>query len=143
MSLEIEIAGQTAQVRIEVFGYENPTAQESSDANWLTCRVEVRVRSFSGQVDAAFTTQDFAAFGRCLRSAVAEVKGAAAFETDENALQLNVEFTRTGAVRVSGTLREADRPQTSLTFSFESDQTFISRTADALDELTRRFPIRA
>jgi hypothetical protein len=41
--MSFEITGEAAQVRIEVFGYENPTAQEPSDANWLTCRVEVRV----------------------------------------------------------------------------------------------------
>jgi hypothetical protein len=112
---------------IEVLGYENPSAQHTSDANWLTCRVEIHVRSFSGEVDAAFTTQDFVEFARSLRFAVADVKGTAVFETDENALQLRVEFGHTGTARVSGTLREADRPQTSLTFSFESDQTSTPR----------------
>ena len=33
MSIEIEIAGQAARVRIEVLGYENPSAQDPSDAN--------------------------------------------------------------------------------------------------------------
>src|SRR5256885_1941379 len=99
MSIKIEIAGQSARVKIEVLGYENPSAQNRSDANWLTCHVEVRVRSFSGQLDAAFTTQDFAAFAKCLCSAVKELNGTATFETDENALRLDVEFTHTGAAR--------------------------------------------
>lgn len=142
MSVVIEILGESGRVKIEVVRYENPSAQNPSDANWLMCRAEVHVRRFSGQIDAAFTTQDFATFGTRLRSAVKDLNGVATFETDENALGLAVEFTRTGSARISGILREADRPQTSLTFSFESDQTFLTRTANDLDELMRRFPIR-
>jgi hypothetical protein len=142
MSVEIEIAGQAAYVKIKVSGYENPAAQNPSDANWLTCRVEVRVRGFEGRVDAAFTTQDFAAFGRSLGSAVADLRGGAVFETDEEALRLNVEFNSTGTVSITGSLREPDRPRTSLAFSFESDQTYMRRTVDALDEVNNQFPVR-
>ncbi len=143
MSLEVEVAGQSARVRIEVHGYENPAARNPSDANWLTCRVEVRVKKFLGELDATFTTQDFAAFARHLRSMVTDLNGVAAFETDEDALRLDVELTHTGTAQVSGTLRDVDWPQTSFTFLFETDQTFLRRTADALDEVTRRFPIRS
>ena len=49
----------------------------------------------------------------------------------------------TGKAAVTGTLREPDRPRTTLTFSFESDQTFMRRTVDALNEVTQQFPVRA
>ena len=142
MSVNVEIAGQAAHVGIEVLGYENPAAENVSDANWLTCRIEVRVRGFEGHIDAAFTTQDFAAFSRSLRSAVSDMKGEAAFETDEDALRLDVKFNTTGSVSVTGVLREPDRPRTSLAFSFESDQTFMRRTNNALEEVTHQFPER-
>ena len=143
MSVNVEVAGEAAHVRIEVIGYENPAAENLSDANWLTCRVEVRVRGFEGRVDASFTTQEFAAFSRSLRSAVSDLKGEATFETDEDALRLDVKFNTTGKAAVTGTLHEPDRPRTTLTFSFESDQTFMRRTVDALNEVTRQFPVRA
>jgi hypothetical protein len=142
MCVNVEVAGQAAHVGIEVLGYENPAAENVSDANWLTCRVEVRVRGFEGHVDAAFTTHDFAAFSRSLRSAVTDLKGEATFETDEDALRLDVNFNMTGSVSVTGVLREPDRPRTSLAFSFESDQTFMRRTVDALDKVTHQFPVR-
>jgi len=142
MSVNVEVAGQAALVRIEVIGYENLAANNPSDANWLTCRVEVRVRGFEGHLNAAFTTQDFAAFSKSLRSAVAALHGWAVFEADEDALQLKVEFNVTGTVTISGSLREPDRPGTYLAFSFESDQTFMSRTVEALDEVSHRFPVR-
>lgn len=142
MSVEIKILGEAAGVKIEVLRYENRSAQNPSDANWLMCHAEVHVRSFAGRVDVAFTTHDFAAFGKCLRSAVTDLDGTATFETDENALRLVVELSRTGVAHISGALRDVDSPQTYLAFSFESDQTFLGRTANDVDELLRRFPVR-
>jgi hypothetical protein len=142
MSVNVEIAGQGAQMRIEVIGYENPAAENPSDANWLTCRVNVRVRAFEGHVDASFTTQGFAAFRKSLRLAVADVRGEAVFETDEDALRLNVKLHANGTAAVTGTLREPDRPQTALAFSFESDQTFLRHTVEALNEVVQQFPER-
>jgi len=143
MSVNVEVAGRAAHVRIEVLGYENPAAENVSDANWLTCRVEVCVRGFEGHIDAAFTTQDFAAFWRSLSSAVTDLKGEAMFETDEHALSLDVKFNMTGNVSVTGVIREPDRSRMSLAFSFESDQTYMRRTVDALEEVTHQFPVRA
>jgi hypothetical protein len=142
MSVAVEIAGQAAHVRIEVLGYENPAAQNASDANWLTCRVVVNVRGFEGRVDAALTTQDFAAFTRSLRVAVDTVRGEALFETDEDALRLNVELRSTGTAAISGYLREPDRPGTSLNFTFESDQSHLRRTVEELDQVNGAFPVR-
>ncbi len=143
MSVNVGVAGESAHVRVEVIGYENPAAENVSDANWLACRVEVRVRGFEGRVDASFTTQDFAAFGATLGSCVADLRGDATFETDEDALRLHVKFSKTGRATVTGTLREPDRLQTSLGFAFECDQTFMRRVVDALNEVTQRFPVRA
>jgi len=141
MSVNVEVAGEAAYVRIEVIGYENPAAQNISDANWVTCRVEVRVRGFVGHVDASFTTQDFVAFSTSLRPAVAGLQGEAVFETDEDALRLSVKFSATGRATVTGMLRDSDRPQTTLAFAFETDQTFIRDTVEGLDEVVQQFPV--
>lgn len=142
MSVAIEIAGHGAYVRIDVLGYENPDAQGTSDANWLTCRVEVSVNGFEGRADAAFATHDFADFGRSLRAAVTAVNGEARFETDEDALRLSVEFRRTGTASITGTLRDPDRSNNTLTFSFESDQAYLRYTVDALAQVNVAFPVR-
>lgn len=142
MSVNVEVAGESARVRIEVIGYENPAAENLSDANWVTCRVEVCVRGFVGHVDTSFTTQDFVAFRTSLQPAVTDLRGESVFETDEDALRLNVKFSATGKATVTGTLREPDRPQTSLAFAFESDQTFMRGTVEALNALIQQFPVR-
>lgn len=141
MSVNVELAGHGAYVRVDVVGYENSSTDDLSDANWLTCRVEVCVGGFEGRVAAAFTTHDFDMFRRSLDAAVADVKGDASFETYEDALRLHVAFDKTGAVSVTGTLNDPDGP-TSLAFSFESDQTFMRSTVDALSELGHQFPVR-
>jgi len=142
MTVNVEVAGPAANVKIEVLGYENLAAENLSDANWVTCRVEVRVRNFAGHVDASFTTHDFVSFTKSLRPAVADLRGEAVFETDEDALRLNVKFSATGKATVTGSLREPDRPQTSLAFIFESDQTFMRKTLDALNAVVQQFPVR-
>ena len=142
MSVTVEIAGDAALVKIEVFGYERPSATHLTDANWLSCQVEVNVIGFEGHLVAAFTTLDFAEFRTTLRSGVADLKGQALFETDEDALRLRIEFSPIGHVSISGVLRDVDRPETSLTFSIESDQTYMRRTVEMLDEVLRRFPVR-
>lgn len=142
MPVSVEVRGHGANVRIEVVGYENPAAENVSDSNWLTCRVHVNIAGFEAHVLAAFTTQDFAAFSRSLRSAVADLNGEAKFETDEETLLLTATFNTSGSVSVIGAVREPNRKGTFLSFSFETDQTFMGHAVDALSEVTRQFPIR-
>lgn len=143
MSVEVELAGHGGRVRIEVLGHETDAAENVHDANWLRCRVEVRVRGFEGHVDASFTTQDFAEFSQSLGAMVADLTGEATFETLEEALRLEVEINaRTGSVSVTGVLQDVGAETTSLEFSFESDQSFLGSTVAALNEVTRRFPVR-
>lgn len=142
MSAIIELQGDSGWVRIDVEGYENPASEVLSDANWLTCRVEVRVGAFQGCVDAAFTTYDFASFDAVLRRIVVELNGEARFETDEDALRLCVYVMESGRASVTGVLRDPGTPRTSLAFAIESDQSFLRATSAALADVVRCFPVR-
>jgi len=142
MSVNVEFPGHAAHVLIDVVGYETSAAVNLSDANWLTCRVEVRAGAFCGHIDTALTTQDFAAFSRSLRAGVTDCKGDVVFVTDEDAFRLDVHFDTTGRVSITGVLREPGRSKTFLSFSFESDQTFMRRTLATLDEVNSQFPVR-
>src|SRR5206468_2847773 len=93
MSVEIEIKGHGGGVGIVVLGYENLDALDPSDANWLVCRVQVGIGPFHGELDATFTTQDFAWFARDLRALIEGAAPMASFETDEQALELRIEGT--------------------------------------------------
>lgn len=140
--LTCDIAGPGARCTIHVLGYENPTAQDPSDANWLSCCVSLRCDRFSAECPAAFSTQDFGALAEELRTVLGSVTGAASFHADEEVLSLSINLGRTGNASVSGVLRLPGSTHGMLSFSFESDQTYLSETLRHLEALTRTFPAR-
>lgn len=142
MLVEIEIAGHGASLKVEVLGYENPSAQDLSDANWLSCNVLARIGSFSGNFNGSFTTYDFVQFRDELRELLKEQSGTASFLTDEEQLRLRVEVGRTGIARIEGVAQIHDMPQASLSFLFESDVSFLSQTLRDLEALVRSFSVK-
>jgi hypothetical protein len=92
------------------------------------------------ETPAAFTTYDLKDFAENLRRALQTSDGTATFETDEEPLSLTIQFAKTGSAKVSGVLRGTDMVTVSLSFAFESDQSFLQETARQLDEICRVFP---
>ena len=137
MSIEIEIAGHGGYLKIEILEYENPSAQDLSDANWLSCNVIARVGAFSSSLNASFTTHDFVQFRNELQELMAKQKSTASFITDEEQLSLRVDMGNAGIVSVEGTLQTYDMPRASLVFSFESDMSFLAKTISGLRNLVK------
>ena len=141
-SCEVSISGYGASLLVKVLGYENPDARQSSDANWLECKVSAKVNGFSADFPASFTTQDFARFRQELGAVLTDFGGTASFRTHEDALRLSVELRRTGSAYVEGIARIDGRSRAALSFEFASDQTFLRRTHEELGAAIRRFPIK-
>jgi hypothetical protein len=142
MAESIVIAGNMAKLAIEVSGYENPAASDPFDANWLSCNVVLRMGDFSGSMTAAFTTQDFARFLDEIRASLSSFSGTASFLTHEDMLRLSLQFEKTGLVLVSGVVQDFGPPKVAFTFSFESDQSFLSETCKHLERVVHRFPVK-
>lgn len=144
MSLEIRIGGHGACVTMEVFGYENPFAENISDSNWVSCQVKLKIREreFSVDFPASFTTHDFAQFYGELSIVVERLEGTASFVTDEQALCISVVVHGTGRGEVKGVAQVCDTPQASLNFSFESDQSFLNQTLHDLQAVIEKFPVK-
>lgn len=143
MSVEIDIRGHGGEIRIVVLGYESPAATDSSDANWLVCRVRVGVGPFHGEVGATFTTHDFVQFRQELRGLLGRERSSAAFKTDEQVLELRIEGKPTGATPISGTIRYSLGPTVAASFTLDSDQSYLGSVLEALDAVTQQFPIRS
>lgn len=142
MTQAIEIRGHGGGVAIVVLGYENPSAQEHSDANWLACKVRVTAGPFAGDVDAAFTTDDFARLRRGIRALLDREVQSAEFEPIEQALSLKMAGSRTGAVSISGAVRYSSGPAAAISFTFESDLSYLSSALGSLDAVIGQFPVR-
>lgn len=142
MSVEIEIKGHGGGIGIIVLGYENPAATNTSDANWLVCRVRVGIGPFRGEVNATFTTQDFERFRQELRGLLERERSSATFETDEQVLDLKIEGKPTGVTQISGTIRYSFGPNVAVSFTLDSDPSYLGFVLEALDTLTKQFAVR-
>lgn len=131
------------RLTITVHGYERDESHDLYDANWLRCSVEADLGQFRGTVDASFTTHDFARFLSDLDGVMNKSTSVASFDTMEAALFIRVEVDRAGRAAVNGKLREGDVSRSELTFSFESDRSFLAKTHAELKRLVAEFPPRA
>jgi hypothetical protein len=138
----VPIKGDDGSISIEVVGYENATAGNDSDANWLTCRIEISAGPFRGQFDASLTTQDFADFRRQLDEVLQILKGKAVFQTHEDWLCLEIVMGTRGTAKVGGVAKISGGSKTSLSFTFETDQSYLAQTKNALDLMVRDFPVQ-
>jgi hypothetical protein len=142
----VQIRGDGNIIQIEVFGYERPDANDEYDSNWLRARCSVTVAEFSAVLGLALVTHDFARFADELEQAVKLLKGTAIFSTVEAGLAVEIKFTTAGHAEVFGSARSqtSNVPDVSvLSFSFETDQSFLAHTVRELKTIVSRFPVRS
>ena len=134
--------GRTQRLEIVVQGYEQQAADNPDDANWLRCLVEVQQGSFRGRVDASLTTHDFVRLLSELDQVMAGDRSTATFDTMEEALAFSIELDRAGRAIVTGKLSETYPGGSQLSFTFESDLSFLAKTHADLKQLLAAFPVR-
>jgi hypothetical protein len=138
---EMKIAGNGASICITVIGYERAHADNSSDANWLNCYVDIAVPPFSGGYEASLSTKDFLAFEKDLRSLSERLEGEAVLETDERAISIRISMRSRGLVIITG---EATAPtRSSLTFEFDVDQTYLDGYRREVTAILKQYPVRS
>ena len=143
MSIQMKVpSGVGAELAISVRGYERPESEDPDDGNWLVCDVHVRTSGHSASYGASFTTHDFVDFREQLKKTLHDLQGEATFTTMENALEFALVFSRTGHVLVRGKTALTGGMSAELSFSFETDQSYVAETAQGLDQIVHAFPVR-
>lgn len=137
----LEIEGNGFRLVVDILGYENPKAPCTSDANWICSRIHLETNGCNAQVAANLTTHDLATFHEELEHMLATLVGSASLETDEEAISLRLEVKTTGAIHGSGEIRIANGTHLSISFDFESDQSFITSSLSQLKKVTSRYPV--
>ncbi len=139
----ISITGEGGRITIEVLAYENPSAANQDDANWLATKLAVEAGPFSGSFKVAFTTHDFISLHDQLKKAAESLSGTVSFQNLEDDLSLNIEFDKRGRATVSGVAHPHGSQRVALHFRFETDQSVLNRTAQELGAVLRQFPVKA
>lgn len=141
MSQLLKISGEGAWLSVEVLGYENRLAECESDANWLSCIVELTVGPFEGRAQAALSTHDFADFLEQLEKVNELAAPKAIFSCDEEMLRITVEVSTLGSAQISGLVSQVSSTRASLSFSFSSDLTYVTQAVEQLRAVVGAFPV--
>jgi hypothetical protein len=145
MTKTVEIRGHSGHIKIEVQGYERPEATDDDDANWLVASCNVVVGEFTCILRLSLVTSDFVQFLAQLEKAVGSLSGNATFATLEEGLQVEINFNCAGHADLFGRARSRISlvpKQSELSFSFETDQSFLAQTLRELKGIVAQFPIR-
>jgi hypothetical protein len=143
MGTPIELSGDEARIVIDVLGYENTRANDVDDANWLMCRVAVRVGPLSAKIEAAFTTSDFTDFRQSVEALLSGINDQASFATHEEALEIHLSRAGSGRIRVTGTARTFQVPGGTLSFSFDSDHPALEHMHRDVAGVINQYPYRS
>jgi hypothetical protein len=142
MSDAVSIVGQGGKIVIEVFGYENPSASNVDDANWLSSRFSVEVGPFAGSFKAALTTYDLLVLCERMETVLRTLSGQLSYQSTEDNLTLEAEFARNGTVELKGVVQPSGSYKAALHYRFESEPGHLSRTLQELKLLTEKFPAK-
>jgi hypothetical protein len=143
MENHISVGGEQGRIAIEVLAYENPSAANQDDANWLATKLSVEAGPFSGSFKVAFTTHDLISLHDQIKKALESLSGTVSFQNLEDDLSLNIEFDKRGRASVSGVAHPHGSQRAALHFQFDTDQSVLSRTAQELGAVLRKFPVKA
>jgi hypothetical protein len=138
----IQIKGHDGAVSIEVSCYEQENAVDQSDANWLSCTIEVSAGPFSGRYPVNLTTHDLVAFSSDLDALLADRKPKAVFSTDEGWLSLEITVNSRGSAQVVGEAACDRGTKAKLSFSFETERTCLSQANQSAADIVVIFPIK-
>lgn len=142
MAQHIKLAGEQGGLTIEVHGYERPAAEDQDDANWLRCEVSVKAGPFGGSFKSAFTTYDLIGLADRLKVGLAELSGTVSFQNTEHDIVFDITFDKRGNANVHGTAQPHRSPEGSLTFRFDTDQSYLAQTLRQLEAVLRSFPAK-
>jgi len=108
----------------------------------LKCRVAINVGQFTGNYDASFTTSDFARFRDGLKTLLTSLSGSASFDTDEETLKCAIEMRKAGTAVIKGVARIRGQTMAALSFSFDSDQSFLVETLHEVEGVVAEYPMK-
>lgn len=144
MGQEVTLTGEQGRLAIDVASYENPSATDRDDANWLASTIGVKAEPFSGAFNATFTTHELIILHEQLKKALASLSVTVTFQSTEGDLSLSIEFSKRGAATISGVVQPvvSHGAASALHFRLDTDQSALTQTLRQLEVALRRFPVK-
>ena len=90
MSEAALLKGDNGKIKVEIFGYEYPTATDVDDSNWLQSRLETTGGPFSGSIAISLTTSELMQLHQQFAEVTKHLNGNIRFENLESNWILNL-----------------------------------------------------
>ena len=144
MAARVVLGGTDGAIGLTVTGRRLPMrGHDPFGIDWLAGSVEVRLRGLAIEREIAVRSDDLMCFAAELDDCVTLLLGRAGFATLDDSLHLEVNMRTLGRATITGTLQAEDGPDRyDLTFSFASDQTFLSAALRQLAAVIEAHPAR-
>lgn len=121
------LTGESAKLQLDIFGWENISADNISDASWLCGEVRLDVLEFKATYSANFTIQNFENLHESTDKCIKNLKDGLVinFNTEEEQLEFSIKFNALGNAVVQGAASSGTcEPAAMFNFLFNTD--FIS-----------------
>lgn len=135
----LNISDEVSLLTIKVCGYEHSDPKTVDDASWLRCNIFAQTQGFFGQISASLRICEFALFLDDLRKCVAGQAHLAVFESAEDWLAIQVEFSEYGRARMRCALADRSGSFPSMSFRLEIGTGAVGQLIAGTAEVLREF----
>ena len=130
-----------AELRIRVVGRMHPGATDFWDGNWLVSPIDLVVGGFTGRAAAGLRSEELLRLREGLEMLYESLEGEATLESMEDWLHLTCRGDGRGHVEVLGTLVDQPGVGNKLTFSLQTDQSFLPELIASLRKVESSYPV--
>jgi hypothetical protein len=128
---------------VEFGAYEREDPENSSDANWISARVDLRKDAFNGSAAVAFTTQDLQRLQQGLTRLLNQERAPLEFTCEEEGVSLSARMGSGGVGEMSAVLRDDKDREVSLRVRFSVGRPELEAFASRIDRIVAAFPVRS
>jgi ribosome-associated protein YbcJ (S4-like RNA binding protein) len=141
MSVEAAISGEGFRLVLRVHGYERPTLDSGSDANWLMAEAELTASgSYQARDAVSLRTEELLAFRDQLAQLVENLNGEAELSHLEGQVGCTVRL-QAGRGEATAFLRQHVGAELRIS-GMKTDQSYLQHALHDFDALARDFPVR-
>ncbi|WP_270182274.1 WapI family immunity protein [Alkalihalobacillus sp. CinArs1] len=139
--IQFQLLGDKSKIAIEVLGRKYPDSTDYWDGNWIDSYVLLKIPGYSAKFRANVRTNELLSFLEELKTMNETLKGKAVLENMEDFILLEGRMDALGNVMWSGETCYPMGTGAILNFTFESDQSYLTKLIEELIVVVDKFPV--
>ncbi|MEH6942686.1 WapI family immunity protein [Bacillus sp. JJ722] len=139
--MKFHLLGENEKVQIEILSRSYPNSSDYWDVNWVDSKITIEIPGYFVHFDTDIRTDGLKDFMNELKLMNSKLKGRAILKNMDGSIYFECEMNRLGQISWEG---ETCYPVTFgavLNFSFQSDQSFLERLIEELEDILSIFPV--